>query len=277
MINDENERIFNATKKYFLKDYSIKIDGPIYYLTTPYWVISYWGKKFFIKPILKKLLILNMNGLIMDDQEIFEKVSIVPFIPYPSKLHVENFRSELNELEYIYDFFMKKPIIIGNINLNNLSEKFKELNCLKAIELIEEIKNQNDEIANVLRKLINVKRNIINIMENLLNRKDSLLLEKFYEETLNNEKHLFHELKSLIENRMILVRKLRKICEEHLEEIVKERKYKKILIKNLKDEVVALFRFNSYINNKLKVYEVILKKLNEIKQQINKLYFKKQN
>jgi hypothetical protein len=274
MINDENEKIFNAAKKYSLKDYSIKIDGPIYYLTNPYWVISYWRKKFFIKPTLKKLLILNRNGLIMDDQEIFEKVSIVPFIPYPSKLHVEKFKSELNELKYIYDFFIKKPIIIGNINLNNLSEKFRELNCLEAIELIEEIKNQNDEIANVLRSLINVKKNIINIMENLLNRKDSLLLEKFYEETLNDEKPLFHELKSLIDNRMILVRKLRKICEEHLEEIVKERKYKKLLIKNLKDEVIALFRFNSYINNKLKVYEIILKKLNEIKQQINKLYSK---
>ncbi|MEM1575284.1 MAG: hypothetical protein QW682_05115, partial [Nitrososphaerota archaeon] len=175
-----DEKILNIAKKYSLKGHVFKIDGPIYYLTAPYWIISYWRKIFFIKSFLEKILIVNENGTIINDQEIFKKISIIKFVPYPSKVHVENFRNELSELEYVYNFFMKKPSNIGMINLTILNKKFKELNCLKAVKLIEEIEEKSKEIANVLEELVNIKREIINMAEKLLSRKDSLLLEKFY-------------------------------------------------------------------------------------------------
>lgn len=269
-----NNKILNTAKKYSLKKYSIKIDGPIYYLDTPYWIISYQRKKFFIKSFLEKMLIVDENGVLVNDQEIFKKVSIFSFVPYPSKAHIEIFKMEFNELEYVYNFFTREPTIIGRINLNILDKKFEELNYLEPLELIKKIKNQNNDIANVLSELVNVRKNIINIMEKLLNKKDSLLLEKFYEEILDNERPLFQKIKSLIDERIILIRKIREICKKYSEEIVKEKKDKKLLIKNFNDEIVALFRFNSYINNKLRVYEMVLKRLNEIKQQINEFYLK---
>jgi len=187
------------------------------------------------------------------------------------KNNIEVLKSKKVLAQSVFEKFKQE-----NGNLSNYFRKDLSKEEIKNIEEIISKYNENRKVIINQFDILKLKRQVFSDLEKYIDKSKIWLYKDFVEKNIESQKKALLIKKDIEKKKKIIEKKVssikKKIIENHKKE---EKKLKELLIQKIKQRVYALKNNKkiSYLSKKrqIKLFKVVLKKINFIKQNNKKL------
>ena len=187
------EDIHETAERYKRKNEGYYIRGPYYLDEDNYWVIHYLRKRF-LKDRGAGLIVIDRDGNLVREWEIYSKISKVYLTPKISQKFIEIYEEEYNQLDIMKNYMISVIEGKGDFDINELYEDAKEYEINELVNAIVAVKTDIENIISILVDMLSKWTKDRVILNNLLKRYEYKLLDEFSEDIITNGIKILEDL-----------------------------------------------------------------------------------
>jgi hypothetical protein len=243
------------------------INGPLFLNDKPYWSIHFMRRGIFKKFCEVAIVILNENGEIIREWEVYEKIVLIELMPKLSEKFAVLHSNEMSELSRILKFFQGSQESIHGFRIDTLIQEAKKRGINELVHLLESFIEQLLEIEKDISKVLKYMEDTVRSVDELLRKDEYSTLIRFAQE-ISFEKEGIENIRRKISDQAHIIFYVVNIVRELGMRKEESRKF----IESINAYVSSIRQVRKKIDQMIKTRQFILNIFNERRSMVGKFY-----